>query len=127
MGQYGSREIRVEKYISPPYITKEDVYQIKNCFEYLNPKDGILEISRMSKEFPSFPEYMHDVIDEMKAMNTDITFDDFFSIMKPKLLALKQSEGSVVMENTSASVFCVLCPYKNTQEKSFNNPDNIIN
>ncbi|OMJ77042.1 hypothetical protein SteCoe_23440 [Stentor coeruleus] len=119
MGQTSSTDIHIEKYIQNPFVTREDVYQIKNCFEYLNPKDGIVDISRIDEEVETLPSYMQEIIDELKAMNTYITFDQFYEIMKPRVSAMKSlPDDFVVRENTSASVFCVFCPYKAPQELS---------
>ena len=113
MGQTTSTEIKIEKYVHLPFITKEDVYQIKNCFEYLNPENGILDISRLNSSLDDLPYYMQEIVEDMKALDSDINFDDFFKVMKPRVLAMKNlPDDSVVMENTSASVFCVICPYK---------------
>lgn len=114
MGQTSSaNDIRVERYVHLPFMTKEDVYQIKNCFEYLNPEHGIVEISKLNQNIEDFPYYMQEIIDDIKSLNADITFDDFFKLMKPRVLAMKNlPDDSVIMENTSASVFCVICPYK---------------
>lgn len=113
MGQGNSIEIQFEKYIQHPFVTREDVYQIRNCFEYLHPVNGVVDVSRIDEELETLPHYMQEIIDEIKAMNHRVDFDDFFKLMKPRLVALKNlPDDSVVMENTSASVFCVLCPYK---------------
>ena len=113
MGQSSSTEIKIEKYVHLPFMTKEDVYQIKNCFEYLNPENGVVEISKLNSSMENIPYYMQEIVEDMKAMNTDINFDDFFKIMKPRVMAMKDlPDDSVIMENTSASVFCVICPYK---------------
>ena len=113
MGQGNSNEIQVEKYIQHPFVTREDVHQIKNCFEYLSPVDGVVDVSRINEELETVPHYMQEIIDEIKAFNHRIDFDEFFKLMKPRLAALKNlPDDSVILENTSASVFCVLCPYK---------------
>ena len=112
MGQTSSNDIVIEKYVHLPFMTIEDVYQIKNCFEYLNPKNGIVELSKLNDDL-DIPLYMQDIIQDMKATNSDISFNDFFKIMKPRVLAMKSlPDDSVIMENTATSVFCVICPYK---------------
>jgi hypothetical protein len=119
MGQKNSNEVLIEKYVNLPFMTKEDVYQIKNCFEYLNPKGGVVELDRLDRDLEDFPEYMQDIIQDMKALNTQVTFNDFFNIMKPRIIAMKNlPDDSIIMENTSTSVFCVICPYKAPHEQN---------
>jgi hypothetical protein len=121
MGQSTSNEIQFEKYIQLPFVTREDVHQVRNCFEYLGPVNGLVDVNKINEEIESFPHYMQEIIDEIKALDHQVDFEEFFKIMKPRLAALKNlPDDSVVMENTSASVFCVLCPYKMPVKLSYN-------
>ena len=113
MGQGNSNEIQVERYIQNPFVTREDVYHIKNCFEYLGPVNGVVDVSRIDEDLETLPHYMQEIIDEIRETSHRINFDEFFKLMKPRLAALKSlPDESIIKENTSASVFCVLCPYK---------------
>lgn len=119
MGQTPSSDFNIEKCIQRYNVTREEVYQIKNCFDYLNPKDGVVDLSHIDEEIETLPLYMRGIIHELKAKNSYITFDQFFEIMKPRVSAMKSlPDGLVVWENNSASVFCVICPYKAPQEFS---------
>ena len=60
---------------------------------------------------------MQDIVEDIRAFDSDLSFEEFFKIMKPRIVAMKNlPDDSVILENTSTSVFCVICPYKNTHE-----------
>lgn len=121
MGQSTSTDLHFEKYVQHPDVTREDVHQVRNCFEYLGPVNGLVDVNKINEEIESFPHYMQEIVDELKALDHQIDFDEFFNLMKPRLAALKRlPDDSVVMENTSASVFCVLCPYKLPAQLAYN-------
>ncbi|CAG9332421.1 unnamed protein product [Blepharisma stoltei] len=102
-----------EPYIDEPYINKEDVEVIHNCFEYLSPRDGVVSLNKIQDHKHEAPAYMQELIYEIEERKSDVNFDEFFDIMKPKVLEMKRlPENSVIREDTSASVFCIICPYK---------------
>ncbi|OMJ93041.1 hypothetical protein SteCoe_4126 [Stentor coeruleus] len=108
--------LNLESFVELPNITKEDVDQIWKCFEYLNPKSGIVRQESLIKCKDNSPAYMNEIIESLLSTNADITFDDFFRLMKPKVIMLKsQNKDSVLMESNSTNVSCLICPYKSSQ------------
>jgi len=103
----------IEEYLDPPYINSEDIYQLKTCFDYLGPRNGIVSRREIAKVKHSAPAYMEEIVDSIIQRDADITFDDFYTMMKPKIIEMKSMpEQNVVMENTSTSVFCFFCPFR---------------
>ena len=101
------------EFVDMPYITAEDVHHIKACFDYLKPVNGVVSKSSIQSHLSSTPEFAQDLVRVLEEHEADLSFSDFFAIMKPKLIKLKNlREGTVDSENTSASVFCLLFPYK---------------
>lgn len=109
-------KVQLDGYVDMPALNKEDVNQIWKCFEYLNPKNGLVDVKslQISKEDRDTRlSYMEPIIDEILDQRSDINFDQFFNIMKPKVLMLKaQNKNLVLMESHSTSVSCLICPYK---------------
>lgn len=101
---------QLENYEDLPGLTKEDVQQIWKCFEYLEPKNGIVPQSSLLKTQKTSPLYMNEIVSSLLMSHDDITFEDFFKIMKPMVLKQKSS-GSVLMESNSTNVSCLICPY----------------
>ena len=102
----------LDSYIDTPSITKEDVSQIWKCFEYLKPTNGVVKYNKLLRSKDSAPVYMNEIIDTMLSSHSDVSFDDFFFIMKPKVLSVKSKNNGVLLESNSTSVSCILCPYK---------------
>lgn len=118
-----------DQYIEEPYISREDVENIHNCFEYLSPKNGVVALSSIQDHKNEAPAYMQELIYEIEERKSDVNFDEFFDIMRPKVLEMKRlPETSVIREDTSTSVFCILCPYKksdNLSNKIFSDKRNL--
>ena len=123
MGEANSRcdcgnnesKINFDSYIEYPNIGKEDVHQIWKCFEYLNPKNGIVDYKSLLKSKNNTPVYMNEIVEIMLQSHSDISFDQFFKIMKPKVLSVKTyNSDSVLMESNSTNVSCLICPYKSS-------------
>jgi hypothetical protein len=104
---------QLEAFIDIPNVTKEDVQQIWKCFEYLKPKNGVVNYASLVKSKDTAPIYMNEIMESLLSIEDDITFEDFFNIMKPKILKLKgQGNDSVLMESNSTNVSCLICPYR---------------
>ena len=105
-----------------PYIAKEDVYHIRKCFEYLEPVDGVVQMNNMSTHRFKAPAYMGEIMNKLEQSQDAVTFDVFYKIMKPKIIEMKTlPAGSVVLENTSTSVSCLICPYSKNSRRNLNN------
>ena len=102
----------MDQYVDPPSINREEVLQIRKCFEYLQPVKGVVLLNTLdTQRYKSFV-YMEEVLEELVQVREPVTFDVFFQVMKPKIAQLKMTQGnSVVLENTSTSVSCLFCPY----------------
>lgn len=109
-------KVHLDTYVDMPNVTKEDVNQIWKCFEYLNPRNGVVDVNSLQESKDACPVYMQPIIREILEYGSDVNFDQFFMIMKPKLLSLKvQNKNLVLMESHSTSVSCLICPYKTSQ------------
>ena len=73
------------EYVDLPLITGEDVYHLKACFDYLQPINGIVTRKSIGQHRLRAPAYMQELISSLELHDSDITFDDFYKIMKPKL------------------------------------------
>lgn len=103
-----------DQYIDLPLITHEDVRQIRTCFEYFEPHNGTVNSNNIRRLKPSCPSYMQDLLSSLEHTASTISFDDFYSLMKPKVIELKSlSHDSVELDDTAARVFCFLFPFKN--------------
>jgi uncharacterized protein (DUF2344 family) len=102
----------LESYIDLPSVTREDVDQIWKCFEYLNPKNGKLGRQSLLDSQKTSPGYMNELLSNMLSLDSDVSFDEFFNIMKPRITALKKKNESVLLENNTTNVSCIICPYK---------------
>ncbi|OMJ71126.1 hypothetical protein SteCoe_30737 [Stentor coeruleus] len=111
--------LHIESYVDLPNINKEDVSQILKCFEYLNPKKGVVGHESLIRCKDNCPVYMDEIVDTLLSTNSDINFDEFFKLMKPKVMILKmQNQDSVLMESNSTNVSCLICPYKSSHNVS---------
>lgn len=109
----------LENYVDLPLLTKEDVQQIWKCFEYLDPKNGVVGHKGLLQARATAPAYMNEIVETMLSSQSDVTFDEFFRIMRPKLLDLKrQGSDSVLMESNSTNVSCLICPYSSVQKQN---------
>lgn len=110
------QKVHLDVYVDMPSVTKEDVNQIWKCFEYLNPKNGIVDVYSLQASRDNCPVYMEPIIKEILEHDSDVNFEQFFMIMKPKLMLLKgKNKNLVLMESHSTSVSCLICPYKTSQ------------
>ena len=99
-------------YVDLPLITKEDVNYIKACFEYLQPQRGVVQRRSIQAYRQQAPAYMLELVEALAERGQDVSFDEFYKIMKPKIIQMKaMPRDSVVLEATSTSVSCLLCPY----------------
>lgn len=107
----------VEEYVDQPHITKEDAFQIKNCFDYLEPEHGVVLIKNIKEKNRNSPEYVREFLDSIVEMDRNLTFDEFYRFMKPKAIAMKTFGQTVKLEKNSTSVSCFIWPYARTGKK----------
>ena len=79
----------INRYVDHPLITVEDVYQIKNCFDYLGPVNGYVCLEEIGGLRKSAPSYLKELVKTLEEAKQDLDFDEFYKIMKPKVISLK--------------------------------------
>ena len=106
-------------YIDAPSVTREDVLQLKVAFDYLSPRNGLVDI-QSARERDADSVYMNDVLREVDRNASGMTFDDLYHVMKRRIVdAKRRGVGqSAIMETSSVNASCIICPYARRVEKS---------
>jgi len=104
-------------YVDLPYLTREDVLQLKTAFDFLCPQHGIVSISK-AKTRGSVPSFLRAVLTEAEKEGSEITFDDLYRLMKGKIVERKRNgrEPLADLEGGSMNASCLLCPYALREE-----------
>lgn len=104
-------------YVDLPYLTREDVLQLKTAFDFLCPQHGLVSISK-AKTRSSVPYFLRNVLREAEKEGSVMTFDDLYRLMKGKIVERKRSgrEPLADFEGGSMNASCLLCPYAQREE-----------
>lgn len=104
-------------YVDLPYLTREDVLQLKAAFDFLCPQHGLVVIAK-AKTRSSLPSFLRTVLTEAEKEGSEMTFDDLYRLMKGKIVERKRSgrEPLAEQEGGSMNASCLLCPYALREE-----------
>lgn len=99
-------------YVDLPYITREDVYQLKAAFDFLNPQHGLVCIRR-AKNRSSIPSVLRSVLVEAENEAPEMTYDDLYRLIKGKIVERKRTGREPLMDADGGSMnaSCLICPY----------------
>ena len=106
-------------YVDTPSVTREDVLQLKVAFDYLSPKNGLVNL-RTAQVKDADSVYMKEVLKEVEKDANEMTFDDLYRLMKHRIVEAKRRSGSqpAIMETSAVNASCIICPYAKRIEKS---------
>jgi hypothetical protein len=85
---------------------------MKSAFDYFEPSDGLIRLETLPQNH--YTVYLRKIFSEYD----EISFDDFYRVMKPKLISKKvnASFDSVEFENTMTSVACFFWPSREQED-----------
>ena len=97
-----------EHYIELPHVLREDIMQLRSAFLYFEPWAGLIHPARLT------PSHHNDLLKSTFKGYNEISFDDFYRVMKPKIIdrKLKAIEESIDFESNMVNVGCFFWPSK---------------
>ena len=107
------------QYVDLPGVTREDVLQLKVAFDYLSPRNGLVNIHRARLKDPNSP-FLQTLLCQAAQDSPYLTFDDLYRLTKGKISDWKRRETQV--EGGSMNSGCLFCPYA-SREPTPRGPD----
>lgn len=102
-----------------PGISEKEVYEIKNNFEMLEPKNGFVKISKIREQYKYSIEKNN--LDSLFGDRVLIDFNEFFRIMAAEIIYTRSKYIDVEFDNLETANGCILCGTGVDKRKKYGN------
>lgn len=111
-----------DHYVQLPNVTREDVLQLRSAFLFFEPWGGHIHLDRLP------PNHNNDLLKSFFKGYREVSFDDFYRVMKPKLVERKAKlqEESIDFENAMVNVGCFFWPTKEGEDLDVSGSDTFL-